>query len=153
VKNSIKILAVIFSVALNIAFLATYGVRKLSERPKFAYEELNLSKEQRQHFEDARDRFLRSINDTGDRIIGRQMELIDLVAADPLDRQAIEAKFDQVHDLQRSMQQQVAEHLLEDKQGMTREQQAKFFAILKSRIREQGAPGPPWLPTGARRRK
>jgi Spy/CpxP family protein refolding chaperone len=150
VKNSFKSLAVIFSVALNIAFLATYGVRKLSERPKFVYEELNISKEQKQHFENARDRFLRSVDETGNRIIVRQVELIDLVAADPVDRQAIEAKFEQIDALQQSMQRQVMEHLLEHKKIMTPEQQAKFFAVLKSRIREQGAPGPPWLPTGAR---
>lgn len=152
-KKSIKTLAVVFSVALNIAFLAGYGLRKLSDRPKFAYEELNLSPEQRKHIEDARDRFLGAINELGDRILSRQIELIDLVAAEPVDRQAIEAKFEQIHALQQTMQQRVVEHLLENKQTLTPEQRAKFFAVLKTRILEQGAPGPPWLPAGARQRK
>jgi hypothetical protein len=45
------------------------------------------------------------------------------------------------------------QHLLEDKEMLTPAQRAKFFGILKDRIRAQGAPGPPWLPAGARQRK
>ena len=148
-KQSIKILAIIFSIALNIAFVAGYGIRKLTDRPKFAYQELDLSKEQRTRIEGSRDRFLRDLNEIGSRIVGRQIELIDLIAADSIDRGAVETKSEQIRLLQQSMQQQVVEHLTEHKQIMTPAQRAKFFAILKSRIQEQGAPGPPWLPTGA----
>ena len=147
-KQSIKILAIIFSIALNIAFVAGYGIRKLNDRPKFAYQELDLSKEQRTRIEGSRDRFLRDLNEIGSRIVGCQIELIDLIAADSIDRGAVETKFEQIRLLQKSMQQQVVEHLTEHKQIMTPAQRAKFFAILKSRIQEQGAPGPPWLPTG-----
>lgn len=153
VRQHIKTLAVIFSVALNVAFLVGYGVRKLGDRPKFAYEELDLSKDQRDRIEAGRDRFLRALNEIGDMIIGKHIELIDLIAADPTDRQAIEGKFQEIHSFQQSMQRLVMEHLLEDKQILTPEQRAKFFAVLKSRIRAQGAPGPPWLPAGARERK
>jgi Spy/CpxP family protein refolding chaperone len=152
-KQSFKILAVIFSVALNITFLAAYGVRKISDRPRYAYEELDLSGDQRKHLENARDRFLRAVNEIGNEIIGRHIELIDLVASERPDSQAIEIKFQEIHTLQRSMQRRVVEHLLEDKNVLAPEQRARFFAVLKSRIREQGAPGPPWLPAGARQRK
>jgi Spy/CpxP family protein refolding chaperone len=153
VKQSIKILAVIFSVALNIAFLTGYGIRKLTERPRFAYQELNLSKEQRIQIESSRDRFLRDLNRIGSGIVSRHIELIDLIAGDSVDRGAVETIFEEIHSLQQSMQHQVVEHLLEHKQIMTPAQRAKFFEILKSRIREQGAPGPPWLPAGALRDK
>lgn len=138
-KQTIKILAIIFSVALNIAFVAGYGIRKLTDRPKFAYQELDLSKEQRTRIEGSRDRFLRDLNEIGSRIVGRQIELIDLIAADSIDRGAVETKFEQIRLLQQSMQQQVVEHLTEHKQIMTPAQRAQFFAILKSRIQEQGA--------------
>jgi Spy/CpxP family protein refolding chaperone len=151
VKQSIKTLAVIFSVALNIAFLAGYGVRKLIDRPRYAYEELDLSKDQRSRLEGSRDRFLSALSEIGDRMVSRHIELVDLIAAGPVDRQAIDRKFDEIHSLQKSMQQQVVEHLLEQKQIMTPAQRAKFFAVLKARIREQGASGPPWLSKGARR--
>jgi Spy/CpxP family protein refolding chaperone len=153
VKQSIKTLAVIFSIALNVAFIASYGLRKLGDRPKFAYEELDLSKEQRRGFENARDRFLHAVDEIGDRIINRHLELIDLIASDPVDAPALDKKFEEIRSLQQSMQQRVLEHLSEDKKILTLEQQEKFFAVLKSRIREQAAPGPPWLPTGARQRK
>jgi Spy/CpxP family protein refolding chaperone len=152
VKN-IKILAVIFSVALNIAFLVSYGVRKLGERPKFVYEELELTKDQLKQIQSTRPHFLGAIDEIGDKILNRQVELIDLVAADPVDRQAIESKFQQMRELQESMQQRVVEHLLGNKQLLNPAQRAKFFAVLKSRIQKQGAPGPPWMPAGARSRK
>jgi|WetSurSiteA1Bulk_404760.scaffolds.fasta_scaffold51814_2 Spy/CpxP family protein refolding chaperone len=152
-RQSIKTLAVIFSVALNLAFLAGYGVRKLSNRPKFAYEELDLSKEQGKKIEDARDRFLSALDETGDRIISRNVELIDLIAADSVDHRAIETKFEEIHSLQQSIQQHVVQHLLQDKQILTPAQRTKFFGVLKSRIREQGAQGPPWFPAGALRKK
>jgi Spy/CpxP family protein refolding chaperone len=152
-KQSIKTLAVIFSVTLNIAFLAGYGFRKMNDSSKFAYQELDLSKEQLSRIEGSRDMFLRALNEIGDKMISRHIELVDLIAADPVDRKAVEAKLGQIRSLQQSMQQQVVEHLLKHKQIMTPAQQAKFFAILKARIREQGAPGPPWFPPGARQRK
>ena len=139
-KQSIKTLAVIFSIALNVAFIASYGLRKLGDRPKFAYE-------------NARGRFLHAVDEIGDRIINQHIELIDLIASDPVDARAIDKKFEGIRSLQQSMQQRVLEHLSEDKKILTLEQQAKFFAVLKSRIREQGAPRPPWLPAGARQRK
>jgi Spy/CpxP family protein refolding chaperone len=152
VKN-IKILALIFSVALNIAFLVSYGVRKLSDRPKFVYEELDLSKEQLGQIQNMRQHFLRAIDEIGDRILRREIELMDLVAADPVDRQAVEAKSQEIHALQQSMQQRVVEHLLGNKQLLNPVQRTKFFTVLKSRIQEQGAPSPPWIPSGARHRK
>jgi Spy/CpxP family protein refolding chaperone len=153
VKQQIKTLAMIFSVVLNIAFLVGYGVHKLNERPKFAYEELDLSREQHDRLEAARNRFLGDLNKIGDRIEGRHIELIDLIAADSVTPQAIEIKFEEIHFIQSSMQRRVVEHLLEDKQILTPEQRAKFFAVLKSRIQEQGSPGPSWLPAGARQRR
>jgi Spy/CpxP family protein refolding chaperone len=152
-RKSIKTLAVIFSVALNVAFLAGYGIRKFSDRSKFAYEKLDLSKEQQERMKEARDRFLRALNDIGNGIVSRQIETIDLIAEDSVDRPAIEAKFNEIQSLQQSMHQRIVNHLLEDKQIFTPEQRAEFFAVLKSRIREQSAPGPPWLPWGTRQMK
>jgi Spy/CpxP family protein refolding chaperone len=149
----IKTLAVIFSVALNLAFLVGYGIRWYGERTRFAYEDLDLSQDQRVRIEAGRDRFLSALNDTGDRIIAKHLELMDLIAADPIDQQAIDARFQEIHTTQHSMQNLVVAHLLEDKQILTAEQRTKFFALLKSRIQAQGAPGPPWLPAGARERK
>ena len=152
-KQSIKILAVIFSVALNIAFLAGYGIRKFSDRSKFAYEEVDLSKEQLAHMQNARDRFLRDLNEIGNDIIKQQIEAIDLIAADSVDRRAIETKFEKIQLLQQSMHERVVEHLLEHKQMLTSAQREKFFEVLKSRIRDQGAPGPPWIPADKRKGK
>jgi Spy/CpxP family protein refolding chaperone len=152
VKISFKTLAVIFSVTLNIAFLAGYGIRQMRDESKFAYEELDLSKEQKIIIEAGRDRFLLTQHEIGTCILRRQTELMDLISAGPVDRRAIDAKLEEIHLLRDSMQQHVVNHLLENKQALTPEQRSRFFEILKARIREQGAPGPSWIPEGARRR-
>jgi Spy/CpxP family protein refolding chaperone len=144
---------VIFSVALNLAFLVGYGVRRFGDRPHFAYEDLDLSDGQRSRFEAGRDRFLHAVNETGNKIIEKHLELMDLMAADQTSLQAVEGKFREIRSLQQSMQHNVMKHLLEDKEIMTSAQRAKFFALLKDRIRAQGAPGPPWIPAGARQGK
>ena len=151
--KQIKTLVVVFSVALNIALLAGYGLSRYASRPRFAYEGLDLSAEQRARIEAGRDRFLHAMNETGDKIIQKHLELMDLIAAEPTDRQAIESKFHEIYSTQQSMQSSVMEHLLDDKEILNPAQRAKFFAILKDRIRAQGAPGPPWMPAGARQRK
>jgi|WetSurMetagenome_2_1015567.scaffolds.fasta_scaffold06414_6 Spy/CpxP family protein refolding chaperone len=151
-KRNITILAVIFSVALNVAFLVGYGVSRFGNRSGFAYENLDLSPDQRVRIEAGRDGFLRDLNEIGGKIIEKQVELIDVIAADPTDRQAIAGKFQEIHSIQQSMQRAVMEHLLDDKQILTPAQRTKLFAVLKSRIRAQGAPGPPWLPAGERER-
>jgi len=153
VRRQIRTLAVIFSVVLNVAFLAGYGYQRWNDRPRFAYEDLDLSGDQRARMEAGRDRFLKALDEIREKIIARHLELMDLIAADPTDRQAMEAKFQEIRSLQQLMQGNVMDHLLEDKQILTPEQRAKFFALLKARIRAQGAPGPPWMPAGSERRR
>jgi Spy/CpxP family protein refolding chaperone len=141
-RLQIKTLAVIFSVVLNIAFLTVYVARKVADRPKYAYEEVNLSKEQHVQMVASRDHFLKAINEIGYQIINANVGLADLIAADPPDQQAIEGRLQKIGSLQQSMQQVVVTHLLEDKQILTPKQRARFFAVIKSRIRAQAAP---WL--------
>ncbi len=70
----------------------------------------------------SRDHFLKAINQIGDHIINANVGLVDLIAADLLDRQAIEGQLQKVGLLQQSMQQVAVARLLEDKQILTPEQ-------------------------------
>ena len=141
-RPQVKTLAVIFSVVLNIAFLTAYAARKIADRPKYAYEEVSLSSEQHMRMVASRDRFLKTIDAIGSQIINANVRLIDLIAANPPDRQAIEEQVQKIGSLQQSMQQVVVAHLLEDKQILTAQQRVRFFEVIRSRIREQATP---WL--------
>lgn len=150
-KHPIRTLAMIFSVALNVAFLGSYVYRMLTPAPTFAYEELRLSDAQRARMMSSRDRFIARIDQIGDGIIGLHTKLIDAIAADPVDQSAIRAAIDDIRTQQQSMQGTVVEHLLEDKTILSPDQRQQFFAILKQRVRSQGMPGPPWLPHDRKR--
>lgn len=150
-KTFLRTLAIIFSAGLNVAFVGSYIYQMLTRRPTFAYEEMRLDSDQRPRMISSRDRFIGSIDRVGNRIIDLHVGLIDAIAADPLDRTAIQAKVDEIRMQQQSMQQLVVEHLLEDKGILRPDQRQQFFGTLKQRIRSQGMPGPPWLPRDRKR--
>jgi len=147
----IRTLAFIFSVALNVAFVGSYAYRSLTKRPTFVYEEIPLDASQRLRMISNRDRFLTTIHQIGDRIINLQAELIDAIAAEPVDPSAIDAKLAQIFSQEQSLQRTVVEHLIEDKNILDAGQRTQYFAVLKQRIRSQSAPEPPWLPRDRKR--
>jgi hypothetical protein len=57
-RHRIRTLAIVFSVALNVAFVGSYTYRMLAPRQTFAYEELRLDDNQRIRMMASRDRFL-----------------------------------------------------------------------------------------------
>ena len=152
-KHYIRTLGVIFSIALNLAFVGSYAYRALISRPTFAYEELRLDENQRVRMMSSRDGFIGAIDRIGNNIVGLHVDLIDAIAADPPDRKAIDGRFDEIRSQQQSMQRVVVEHLLEDKGILRPDQRQQFFAVLKQRIRSQGMPGPPWVPRDRKRQQ
>ena len=95
-KHYIRTLGLIFSVALNVAFVGSYAYRTLTKQTTFAYEEMRLNAVQRAGMASSRDRFIRTIDQIGNNIIGLHMELIDAIASEPADRSTIDAKFEQI---------------------------------------------------------
>jgi hypothetical protein len=150
-KHYIRTLGLIFSVALNVAFVGSYAYRTLTRQTTFAYQEMRLDAAQRSRMASSRDRFIATIDHIGNNIIGLHLELIDAIAAEPADRGAIDAKFEQIRSQQQSMQRAVVEHLMEDKSILDPGQRTEFFTVLKQRIRSQSMPGPPWLPRDRKR--
>jgi len=152
-NRNLKTLAVIFSVALNVTFIVAHVVQDLRRRPRFVYEELDLSAGQRAQFEAERDRFLRTHGEFGNGMIQKHAELLDLLAADIVDDTTIQSKLDEIHANHRSLQQIVIQHLRKDREVLDPDQRRQFFSVLKERIKAQGAPGPAWVPRGERRRE
>jgi len=159
-KKNLKILAIIFSVALNIVFIGSYFyyrsgpfavTGRQANHNRLLYEELNLSREQLDRFGPFRDTFHAFVNEQGRKIKARQLELIDLLAGEAPDRRAIATKRKEIQTLQRQMQTRVIDHLLEESGIFTPEQRRKFFALIKERINKSGGPRPRWMPqTGAK---
>jgi len=152
-KQYVRTLGIIFSVVLNVAFVGIYAYRTVTNRPKFAYEEMRLNPDQHSRMMSSRDRFLGTLDRIGENIIGLHVELIDAIAAEPADRGAIDAKLEQIRSQQQIMQRAVVEHLMEDMSILDPGQRKEFLAVLKQRIRSQGMPGPPWLPRDRKRQQ
>jgi len=154
-KKNLKILAIIFSVALNIVFIGSYFYYRSgtlavpgrqSNHNRLLYEELNLSREQLERFGPLRDTFHAFVNEQGRKIKAGQLELIDLLAGEAPDRGAIAAKRKEIQTLQRQMQTGVIDHLLEESGTFTPQQRRKFFALIKERMGKSGGPRPRWMP-------
>jgi len=159
-KKNLKILAIIFSVALNIVFIGSYfyyrscplAVRgHQANNNRLLYEELNLSREQLERFGPLRDRFHAFVNEQGRKIKAGQLELIDLLVGEAPDRKAIAVKRKEIQTLQGQMQTGVIDHLLDESGFFTPEQRRKFFALIKERMGKSSGPRPRWMPqTGAK---
>ena len=154
-KEKLKTLAIIFSVVLNISFIGSYyyhksGLNFMADRHvnhnHLLYEELNLSHEQLDRFGPLRDKFHAFVNEQAWKIKAKRLELIDLLAKEPPDHQAINAKRREIQTLQHEMQTKVIAHLLKEGSLFTLEQREKFFALIKERIEKSRDPRPRWMP-------
>jgi len=154
-KKNIKILAIIFSVVLNIVFAGSYFYRSLGLLPLVGhqashdhtfYEELDLDRDQLDRFEPLRANFHAFVDKQGRKINAKQLELIGLLAKEKPDRRAIDAKQEEIQALQRQIQAKVIDHLLEERGILTPDQRQKFFALIKGRIEKSNGPRPQWMP-------
>jgi len=152
-KENLKNLVFIFSIALNIVFLGgtsyyrlTSGSSAAKPAPNcpFLYQELNLTKEQLSRIEPARDRFHQRLSEIGGDIKTRQLRLIDLLAAPNLNRKAVEDMQQEIETLQQTMQNTTISHIMEQTGVFSPEQRSRFFELMKGRI-ERGQPCPPWM--------
>lgn len=153
-RKNLIILAIIFSVVLNIGFIGTYCLQKAGLHPlklvhtnhkRFLYEELNLSPEQLAEFEPGRNRFHTYLDLQSKTIQAGQIELISLLAENPPDRKAIDTKHEKIQNLQRQMQTRVIDHFFEESRILTPEQRKKFFALIKGRIEKNSGFCPGWM--------
>ncbi len=153
--KNLKILAIIFSVVLNVVFIGSYVYHQFGLFPRtgnqmhhnrLLFAELNLNREQLERFGPVRDRFHTFVNEQGRKIKARRLELIALLSEKNPDGRAIDAKQEEIQALQQQMQAKVLDHLLEESRILTPEQRQKFFALIKERIEKSGGPRPRWMP-------
>ncbi len=139
-------LLIVLSVAMNIAFVGTWAVQVgrahgatdgTYDGPVWSplHRMLNVTDEQWQQIEprivDYHGKFKVVCVD----ISGLRTELLDLIAADALDMEAIADKQEQILSGKRRMQQLCAEHLLAEKEMLTIEQQKELFEMLRGRCK------------------
>ena len=152
-KDNIKKILFVASVALNAVFAGTYVTYKL---PALAgvhqpvptgplFLQLDLTPEQLKRFNAERDRFHAQLQELGQAIKTRQIELIDLLGVTPTDEQAIERKQEEIQHLQGEVQDRVIVHFLQESSHLSSEQRTRFFQLVKTRIETSVQACPPWM--------
>ena len=139
-KRPIILGLVALSAALNVAFVGTWLAhvagcvvhRPTAPRafPCGLHAELDLSDAQRREIEALVARFRESAREICAEAGRHRTELFALLAADPVDREAAEAKRGEIAECQQRMQELVLDHILAQKAVLTPEQRAEFFRVL-----------------------
>lgn len=153
-KENFKTLLIIASIVLNLVFIGTYIAYKLPSSakeqikpamkgPVFLY--LGLAPEQMARVRAEREKFQARLQELGNEIKAKQIELIDLLATAPPDHKAIEKKQEEIQSLQVAVQDRVITHILHQSAVMTPEQRARFFQLIKERCEANVQVCPPWM--------
>jgi Spy/CpxP family protein refolding chaperone len=153
-KEDIKTILFIASIALNVVFAATYATYKFSafanvhqsqmpREPLFL--QLDLAPDQLARLQKIRDTFHDRLQELGQEIKTKQIELIDLLETKPPDQQKIQGKQGEIQRLQGEVQTGVISHFLQMSALLKPEQQSRFFHLIKERIGTGVQACPPWM--------
>lgn len=155
-KENVKTILFIASVALNAVFAVTYVTYKLPslagvhqpvpKGPLFL--QLDLTADQLPRFKAERDKFHNRLQELGQEIKRKQLELIDLLGTTPPDQQAIKRKQEEIQCLQASVQDRVIVHVLQESALLDPEQRSRFFQLIKARTETSAQGCPPWMRPG-----
>lgn len=156
--KKISPLLIVLSAAMNVAFISAWIIydakmSRIADEPRCEdtrcslHQYLNVTDEQWQRIEPRIAEFRRSAQTLCADIHRFHRELIDLIAADAPDQQAIDAKQKEICAGQQRMQQLVIEHLLAEKEVLTAEQEKELFDMFRQQCacgglgRMMGLPG------------
>ena len=152
-KENLKTILFIASLTLNLVFVGTYLAYKLpffaGDRPAGQmgplFLELDLTPEQHTRFKADRERFRAQLQELGQEIKTKQIELVELLMGLPSDQQSIEKTQDEIQRLQGAVQDRVITHFLEASAHLAPEQRVRFFQLVKQRIGTNVQVCPPWM--------
>ena len=141
-SNTLKHL-LLLSLAMNISIIGTIGYRyyqrttywtspfgHLIQRDKFLFEDLSLKPGQVEAMRKRAIPFRAEIDRQRVVIATKKKGLVTLLRQDHPDLPAIRSQIAKISALQEEMQQQVANHMLEEKALLDKEQQQRFFDLI-----------------------
>ncbi len=149
-RQSLPWWLLIISIAFNLGFSATYGIRTYGPAAGassgggrlgggamslvYLHENLNLTAEQEAQFEQINEILLLEIGALRQEMRETQMVLSQLLGEIELDQGIITAQLDAINLIQRGGQQLVVDHLLQEKQLLRPDQLDAFNEVIKNRV-------------------
>ena len=151
-KNSWATWLLVVSLAFNVGFIVTFLFREYGHHAdrqehgehsgmRSLHKELGLTESQQEHMEQAKKELLGNIEVSRNELAIQRQVLAELLAQPQPDPEAISAQLDRISSLQRQVQHEVVEHLLEERELLHGEQQELFNEIIRRRICPHGGHG------------
>lgn len=135
-------------IAVNIAALVTigyhrfcrYGERHHENRhaqQDFLHGELSLSDDQAEQMKRLKEALISNMKPIRAALRAKREQLVQLLMATEPDHSKIDVLVSEIDSLQSKLQKQVIDHLLQQKQILTDQQQEKFFSVIKDWLLEE----------------
>lgn len=146
-KRNILVLALIFSVAVNIGILGSVGYHWLKKKGGerhhqeaqhsplgFLAKELRLSPSQIREIESLRKSLEPKLEEIREKLREKRAQLVNMLKEPEHDSAKINLLIKEIESLQTKLQKIAINHLLQEKKILTPEQQEKFFSIVSKRL-------------------
>jgi hypothetical protein len=140
---------VLLSVGFNLAFVAIWAYHSFfREEPPAApivddgacgtapcslYRDIETSQEQWSEIEPRLNRLQKGCNQECVELTPLRSELLDLIASEDTDREAIRTKQREILEKQMKIQDLVVDYLIQEKETLSEEQQRELFALIRNR--------------------
>ena len=146
-KEKLLILALIFSLGINIGIFGSIGYKRLKGKSeerhsreaehspmRFLAKELGLSESQTKEIEALRKSLEPKMEEIREELREKKAQLVYLLKESKPDLEKINIQLSEIESLQTKLQKLVIRHLLQEKNILTPEQQDKFFSIISKRL-------------------
>jgi Spy/CpxP family protein refolding chaperone len=152
-KNSTLKYTLVLSLLLNVSFLGAAGYTNYqqtrnrtspfgynaperipsgcSSSQPYLFEALSLKPEQRKQFEQKAQMFHEDLDKRGVKIDRLRESLVGFMNADHPDSKAIDRTISEINSVQQDMQKMIVAHMLEFRSMLDRDQQNKFFDLIR----------------------
>lgn len=155
-SSAILKFALAASLVLNLTFLTAAGYTYYQqsrtwtspfgakmEKGKFLFEELSLKPDQRKSLRESTIPFRAEIDKRRAEIGEKRKGLIALLRQDRPNQKAVNAAIAEISGMQEEMQRKIAEHMLEVKASLDKDQQQKFLDLIENTMTQTGQVGCP----------
>jgi Spy/CpxP family protein refolding chaperone len=125
--------------AIVIIQLAVRMIARIRQKPIRGYLDLiALTKEQKQQVEEIRKDFLPKVKEIRQALLRNRLQLNDLLFAEVPDLKSIAEKSNEISALQAKLEQEVIDHILQEKMLLSPEQKKEFYRVIRNEFEKGG---------------
>ena len=125
--------------AIVLIQLAVRLYARMRQKPIRGYLDLiTLSEEQKRQVEDIRRDFLPKVAGIRQSLRDNRLRLNELLFAETPDKKAIAEKSNEISALQAKLEQEVIDHILQEKELLSQEQKKEFYQVIRNEFEKGG---------------